>query len=98
MTRLTEFNCSYWIAYDYMQRNEDETSEDETGGLSSGAKLQAQARRLCKSYNVFHAPCLTTVVRSTFEIYCYVQAFVKRSLQDLLQRLMLLEHILLACV
>ena len=26
MTRLTEFNCSCWIAYDYMQRNEDEIS------------------------------------------------------------------------
>ena len=92
MTRLTKFNCYCWIAYDYMQRNEDEISQDETGGLSSGAKLQAQARRLCKSYNVFHAPCLKTVVRPTFEIYSYFQAFVKKSLQDLLQRLMLLEH------
>ena len=92
MTRLTEFNCYCWIAYDYMQRNEDEISQDETGGLSSGAKLQEQARRLCKSYNVFHAPCLKTVVRSTFEIYSFVQAFAKKSLQDLLQRLMLLEH------
>lgn len=92
MTRLTEFNCYCWIAYDYMQRNEDEISQDETGGLSSGAKLQAQARGLCKTYNFFHAPCLKTVVRSTSEIYSYVKAFVKKSLQDLLQRLMSFEH------
>ena len=93
MTRLTEFDCYCWIAYDYMQRNEDEISQDETGGLSGGAKLQTLARKLCKSYNFFHAPCLKTVVRSTFEIYSYVQAFVKTSLQELLQRLMLFKHI-----
>ena len=94
LARLSDFaDCYCWIVYDYMQRNGDEISKDETGGLSGGAKLQAQAQKLCKTYNFYHAPCLKTIVRSTFEIYRFVQAFVKTSLHDLLQRLILLDNI-----
>ena len=90
---ISKSDCYCWIAYDYMQRSENEISQDATGGLASGAKLQAQARALCETYNFHHAPCLKTVVRSTFEIYSFVQAFVKNYLHDLLQRLILSDHI-----
>lgn len=80
-----DFYC--WVAYDYMQRNEDGVSRDETGGLSYGLKIQAQARELCQTHNIYHAPCLKTIVRSTFEVYSFVQVFVKKSLLDLVQRL-----------
>lgn len=93
MARFVDSDCYCWVAYDYMQRNEDFVSQDETGGFVSGAKLQDQARRLCDTYNFYHSPCLKTVVRSTFQIYNYVQGFVKKSLEDLLKGLMLLEHI-----
>ena len=93
MARFVDSDCYCWVAYDYMQRNEDVVSQDETGGLSGGTKLQDQARKLCDTYNFHHSPCLKTVVRSTFQIYNYVQGFVKESLEDMLQRLMLLEHI-----
>ena len=87
LTRITGRDCYCWIAYDYMQRKEGDVSLDETGVLSSATEIQAQARELCKTYNVFHAPCMKTIMRSTFEIYNFVQAFVKKSLLGLLQRL-----------
>ncbi|XP_074629659.1 uncharacterized protein LOC141887284 [Acropora palmata] len=37
MASFVESECYCWIAYDYMQRNENATSPDVTGGLSSGA-------------------------------------------------------------
>lgn len=83
LARIKDRDCYCWVAYDYMQRNE----EDETGGLSSGTKIQVQAYQLCKTYNASHAPCLKTTVRSTFEVYNFVQAFVKKTLLGLLQRL-----------
>ena len=92
MASFVDSECYCWIAYDYMQRNENTTSQDETGGLSSGAKLQTQARNLCKMYGFHHTPCLKTVVRSTFQIYNYVQGFVKKSLDDMLQRALLLKR------
>lgn len=95
LSRIAEFDCYCWVAYDYMQRNGNEVSLDETGGLADGLKIQAQARELCKTYNIYHAPCLKTTVRSTFEVYTFVQEFVKVSLLDLLQRLKLprFDHI-----
>ena len=89
LSRIAYFDCYCWVAYDYMQRNGNEVSPDETGGLADGLKIQAQARELCKTYNIYHAPCLKTTVRSTFEVYTFVQEFVKVSLLDLLQRLKL---------
>ena len=68
-------------------------SLDVTGGLSRGAKLQTEARNLCKKYGFHHASCLKTVVRSTLEIYDYVQGFVKNSLEDMLKKALPLEHI-----
>ena len=95
LSRIADLDHYCWVAYDYMQRNEGQESRDDTGGLSDGLKIQAQARELCKTLNIYHAPCLKTVVRSTFEVYTFVQAFVKRSLLDLLQRLKLprFDHI-----
>ena len=87
MSRIADFDCYCWVAYDYMQRNENEASRDETGGLIDALKIEAQAHDFCKTYDIYHAPCLTTIVRSTYEIYTYVQDFVKVSLLDLLQRL-----------
>lgn len=95
LSRIADLDYYCWVAYDYMQRNEDGVSRDETGGLSDGLNIQAQARELCKTHNIYHAPCLKTIVRSTFEVYTFVQAFVKKSLLDLLQRLELprFDHI-----
>ena len=93
MARFVDSDCYCWIAYDYMQRNERAESQDVTGGLSGGAKLQSQVRNLCEVYNFHHSPCLKTVVRSTFQIYNYVQGFVKTSLEDLLREVLLLDHI-----
>ena len=70
-----------------MQRNERVVSQDVTGGLSSAAEIQNKARELCKKFDVFHPPCMKTVMRSTFEVYNFVQAFVKKSLLGLSQRL-----------
>lgn len=93
MASFVESECYCWIAYDYMQRNENATSLDVTGGLSSGAKLQTEARNLCKTYGFHHASCLKTVVRSTLEIYDYVQGFVKNCLEDMLKKALASEHI-----
>lgn len=92
LARIEGLGYYCWIAYDYMQRNEDGVCRDETGGLSYGLKIQAQARELCKTHNIYHAPCLKTIVRSTFEVYSFVQAFVKKSLLDLVQRLKLSRY------
>ena len=56
--------------------------------MSSGAKLQTPARSLCKMYNFRSTPRLKTVIRSTFQIYNYVQGFG----EDMLQRSLPLEH------
>lgn len=95
LSRLADRNYYFWVAYDYMQRNEDEAPRDETGGLAYGLKIQTQAREFCKTHNIYHARCLKTIVRSTFEVYTFVQAFVKVSLLDLVQRLKLprFDHI-----
>lgn len=95
LSRMADLDYYCWVAYDYMQRNEDESSRDETGGLADALKIQTQARELCKTHNIYHAPCLKTIVRSTFEVYTFVQEFVKVSLLDLLQRLKLprFDHI-----
>ncbi|KAL9983601.1 hypothetical protein ACROYT_G005797 [Oculina patagonica] len=92
LARIEGVGYYCWIAYDYMQRNEEGVCRDETGGLSYGLKIQAQARELCKTHNIYHAPCLKTIVRSTFEVYSFVQAFVKKSLLDLVQRLKLSRY------
>lgn len=89
---IKSLDCYCWVAYDYMQRNEDGVSRDETGGLSYGLKIQAQARELCKIHNIYHAPCLKTIVRSTFEVYSFVKAFVKKSLVDLVDELKLSRY------
>ena len=96
MSRIADLDHYCWVAYDYMQKKGDKASlSDETGGLANGLKIQTQARELCKTLNIYHAPCLKTTVRSTFEVYTFVQAFVKKSLFDLLQRLKLprFDHI-----
>ena len=64
LSRIADQDCYCWVAYDYMQRNEDFVSGDKTGGLADGLKIQAQARELCKTHNIYHAPCLKTIVRS----------------------------------
>ena len=87
LAQITNRDCYCWVAYDYMQRNEAVVSQDVTGGLSSAAEIQNKARELCKKFNVFHPPCLKTVLRSTFEVYNFVQAFAKKSLLGLSQRL-----------
>ena len=87
LAQITNRDCYCWVAYDYMQRNEAVVSQDVTGGLSSAAEIQNKARELCKKFNVFHPPCLKTVMRSTFEVYNFVQAFAKKSLLGLSQRL-----------
>ena len=95
LSRIADLDYYFWVAYDYMQRNEEEASRDETGGLAHGLKIQTQARELCKTHNLYHAACLKTVVRSTFEVYTFVQAFVQGSLLDLVQSLKLprFDHI-----
>lgn len=95
LSRIADFDCYCWVAYDYMQRNENETSRDETGGLVNALKIQTQARELCKTHDIHHASCLKTIVRSTFEVYKFVQEFVKESLLDSLKRLKLprFDHI-----
>lgn len=87
LTRITDQDCYCWVAYDYMQRNESVVSRDETGGLSGATEIQTQARELCKTFGVYHSSCMKTILRSTFEIYNFVQAFVKNSLLKLVQRL-----------
>lgn len=91
LCQIAEFDCYCWVAYDYMQRNvnENEASRDETGGLIDALTIEAKAHNLCKTHDIYHAPCLTTIVRSTFEVYTFVQKFVKENLLDLLQRLKL---------
>ena len=44
LSRITDQDCYCWVAYDYMQRKEDDVSRDETGGLNDALKIQAQAR------------------------------------------------------
>ena len=43
LARIQSLDCYCWVAYDYMQRNKDGVSRDETGGLSYGLKIQTQA-------------------------------------------------------
>ena len=94
MAKFDASDCYCWMAYDYMQMNEDTISVDETGGISRGASLPLQTQKLCDKFSSFHlAPCLNTVVRSTFEIYNYSQLFIKKSLEDLFEKVLLLEHI-----
>ena len=86
LKRIADFDCYCWVAYDYMQRNVNEASRDETGEILGAFQIQAQARELCNTHNVYHAPCLKTIVRSTFEVYTFVQEFVKESLLESLPR------------
>lgn len=92
--RFDASDCYCWMAYDYMQMNEDTISLDETGGICSAANLPLETQKLCKKFRSFrHASCLNTVVRSTLQIYSYLQLFIKKSLKDLFEKVMLLEHI-----
>ena len=94
MAKFDASDCYCWMAYDYMQMNEDTISLDETGGIRSGAKLPLETQKLCVKFPSFHhASCLNTVVRSTFEIYTYLQTFMKKSLEDLIKKVESLEHI-----
>lgn len=87
LAQIKDRDCYCWVAYDYMQMNEGVISQDVTGGLSSAAEIQNKARELCEKFNVFHPPCMKTAMRSTFEIYKFVQAFAKKSLLQLSGRL-----------
>lgn len=94
MAKFHASDCYCWMAYDYMQMNEDTISVDETGGISRGANLPLQTQELCDKFRSFHlASCLNTVVRSTFQIYNYSQLFMKKSLEDLFEKVLLLGHI-----
>ncbi|KAK2567942.1 hypothetical protein P5673_007835 [Acropora cervicornis] len=94
MARFDASDCYCWIAYDYMQMNEDTISLDETGGICSAANLPLETQKLCDKFLSFqHASCLNTVVRSTLQIYSHLQLFIKKSLKDLFEKVILLEHI-----
>lgn len=83
-----------WLAYDYMQMNEDTISLDETGGICSAANLPLETQKLCDKFLSFqHASCLNKVVRLTLQIYSHLQLFIRKSLKDLFEKVMLLEHI-----
>ena len=94
MARFDASDCYCWVAYDYMQISEDTISLDETGGICSAANLPLETQKLCDKFLSFqHASCLNTVVRSTLQIYSHLQLFIKNSLKDLFEKVILLEHI-----
>ena len=96
LIHLADRDCYCWIAYDYMQIYKgDITREEEVTAFFCGAAIQDQARELCMTHNYYHAPCLRTTVRSTFEVYSFVQHFVKKALGALVQtiQLPLFDHI-----
>ena len=84
LIQMADHDCYCWIAYDYMQISIRET-QDTVEDLLSGAKVHAKAQKASKTFNFHHGPCLSTTVRATFEVYSFVQAFVKKTLMDLLQ-------------
>ena len=86
LIQMADHDCYCWIAYDYMQISISET-QDTVEALKSGAKVHAEAQKASKTFNFHHGPCLSTTVRATFEIYSFVQAFVKKILMDLLQKM-----------
>ena len=47
MAKFDASDCYCWMAYDYMQMNEDTISVDETGGMSRGANLPLLTQELC---------------------------------------------------
>ena len=86
LIQMADHDCYCWIAYDYMQISISET-QDTVEDLLSGAKVHAKAQKASKTFNFHHGPCLSTTVRATFEVYSFVQAFVKKTLMDLLQKM-----------
>ena len=88
LIKMAHPDCYCWIAYDYMQISISET-QDTVEDLLSGAKVHAKAQKASKTFNFHHGPCLSTTVRATFEVYSFVQAFVKKTLVDLLQKMKL---------
>ena len=86
LIQMADHDCYCWIAYDYMQISISET-QDTVEDLLSGAKVHAKAQKASKTFNFHHGPCLSTTVRATFEVYSFVQAFVKKTLMDLLQKI-----------
>lgn len=86
LIQMADHDCYCWIAYDYMQISIRET-QDTVEDLLSGAKVHAKAQKASKTFNFHHGPCLSTTVRATFEVYSFVQAFVKKTLMDLLQKM-----------
>ena len=88
LIKMAHPDCYCWIAYDYMQISIGET-QDTVQALLSGAKVHAEAQKASKTLNFHHGHCLSTMVRATFEVYSFVQAFVKKTLEDLLQKMKL---------
>lgn len=86
LIQMADHDCYCWITYDYMQISIRET-QDTVVDLLSGAKVHAKAQKASKTFNFHHGPCLSTTVRATFEVYSFVQAFVKKILIDLLQKM-----------
>ena len=86
LIQMADHDCYCWIAYDYMQISIRET-QDTVEDLLSGAKVHAKAQKASKTFNFHHGPCLSTTVRATFEVYSFVQAFVKKTLMDLPQKI-----------
>ena len=86
LIQMADHDCYCWIAYDYMQISISET-QDTVEDLLSGAEVHAKAQKASKTLNFDHGPCLSTTVRATFEVYSFVQAFVKKTLMDLLQKM-----------
>ena len=88
LIKMAHPDCYCWIAYDYMQISISET-QDTVKALRWGAKVHAKAQKASKTLNFDHGRCLSTTVRATFEVYSFVQAFVKKTLVDLLQKMKL---------
>ena len=88
LIKMAHPDCYCWIAYDYMQISIGET-QDTVQPLPSGAKVHAEAQKASKTLNFHHGRCLSTTVRATFEVYSFIQAFVKKTLEDLLQKMKL---------
>lgn len=82
LIQMADHDCYCWIAYDYMQISISET-QDTVEALKSGAKVHAEAQKASKTFNFHHGPCLSTTVRATFQVYRFVQAFVKETLQKI---------------
>jgi len=81
LIQMADHDCYCWIAYDISE------TQDTVMDLLSGAKVLAKAQKASKTFNFHHGPCLSTTVRATFEVYSFVQAFVKKTLMDLLQKM-----------